>query len=139
MKTPKKSRRIYLIEIMPNWHLLVAPDLPDGKQCFYVGETGKDLTERYWEHHPGLAKKGRRKKRTAVFTKMRNSQDGDELLKNHDVKLRRTRSKKYPVVATTKESVPLEAQVIDQLRRRGHAFNPEKPGEIDFKSYKTAA
>jgi len=134
-----EGRRIYIIEIMPKWHSLVAPDLPEGKRCFYVGETGKPIKERYWEHRTGNVKPGRRSKRTAVFTKMRNSQDGEPLLPKIDVKLRRRMSEAFPSVETQDDSEALEAVVIDGLRRDGHAVHPKGPGDIDFEDYKSVA
>lgn len=134
-----EGRRIYIIEIMPRWYSLVAPDLPEGKRCFYVGETGKSIKERYWEHRTGKVKPGRRDKRTAVFAKMRNSQAGDELLRKTDVKLRRRLSEGYPSVETTAESEALEALVIDELRGDGHAVHPKGPGTIDFDDYRSSA
>jgi hypothetical protein len=47
---------VYIIEIMPKWYSLVAEGLPSGKCCFYVGQTSKDISERYKEHRTGRSR-----------------------------------------------------------------------------------
>lgn len=135
-----RGRRVYVIEIQPPWYELVAPGLPVGRRCFYVGETGKDIAERYREHRTGEVLHGRRPKSPAqVFAKMRGAQSGAALRRRVDVVLRRTMSDRYPPAATPEEAGALEAQVVDELRRAGHAVYPKGVGSAPFEAYRADA
>lgn len=130
--------RVYVIEIMAKWFDIVAPNLPAGRRCYYVGETGKTLGERYREHRTPKTVAGRREKRAAaVFAMMRKHQGERPLKRTVDVKLRRTISDLYREVATREESEALEQQVIDYLRSEGHAVFPKGPGLIPFGNYRS--
>lgn len=138
------ERRVYIIEIMPKWYELVAPELPDGRRCYYVGETAKELGERYREHLTGKSLAGRKPKRTQVFTRMRKEQGGGSLKKKVDLKLRRTMSDAYRPVRSKKaktlnrKAKELESRVIDELRRQGHAVYPKgkESGSIPFQAHR---
>jgi len=142
-KSPKTQRRVYVIEIMPQWYDLVAPGLPSGKKCFYVGETGKDLGERFREHRTGKSLAGKKQKRTRVFTRMRKSKGEQDLKNKVDLKLRRRMSEQHRPVRSAKARVlkakadALEKLVIDELRLQGHAVYPKGPGtgSLPFGSY----
>lgn len=119
--------RVYIIEIMPKWFGIVAPGIRTGQRCFYVGETGRNIEERYREHRTGESLPGRRPKRPAtVFGRMRKRQDGRPLLNKLDLKLRLTLSDKYLEVASQVEAQELEGNAIDDLRKQGHSGLPEE-------------
>lgn len=126
--------RVYIIEVMPPWHELVAPTIAPGKRCFYVGQTGKDVSERYREHRVGVSP-GRRAKRPAeVFRKIRLAKGGADLVNKVDVKVRRTMFEGYPEMPTVAEAEALEASVVDALRADGHVVYPRGIGQIPFKA-----
>lgn len=136
-KPDASGRRVYIIEIMPKWYDLVAPGLPSGKRCFYVGETGKDVSERFREHRTGGVKHGRRKKaRARVFSRMANSNEGQALKKKEDLKLRRERMRSLPKQPDRESAEALEAATIDQLRREGHCVYPKGVGTVPFEEYR---
>lgn len=126
-----------MIEILPRWYDVGAPGLPAGRRCYYVGETGKELTERYREHRTGEVLHGRRSKSPAqVFARMRKAQGGHALRRRVDVVLRRTMSDRYLPVATQEEAEALESQVVDELRVAGHAVYPKRVGSVPFEAYR---
>ena len=124
--------RVYIIEVAAKWIPDVAPQASPGQRCFYVGETGKSLSERFAEHRTGRVKPGRRQRRKKVWLtdKLRELKGG--ALDRSDVSLRRTMSDRYPEVATRTESEHLESRVIDDLRRDGHIVFPRKGGTVPF-------
>lgn len=132
--------RVYIVEIASRWHDLVAPGLPDGKRCFYVGETGRTVEERYREHRTGTVLSGRKAKRSAgVFAKLLAENNGEPLQRKRDVDLRRTLMARYQPQPTSDESQELERQVIDDLRSEGHCVYPKdrlRPHKFDFKAYR---
>ena len=128
-----EGRRVYIIEIMPKWHSLVAPDLPEGKRCFYVGETGKDVEERYLEHRTGEVAPGRReKRRTKVLSRIARQKGSAELEDGGDIRLMRSTAGQYPAASTVEDSEALEARVIDIYRRKGHVVYPDTAGNEPF-------
>jgi len=130
---------IYIIEIMPRWHHLVAPDLPPGKRCFYVGQTSHDVAERYREHLTGKSKPGRRKKATVRALKpIFKAKGGAPLQRNVDVTLRRTMMAAYPTTTDQDEANDLEAKAVEDLRLEGHCVYPVGLGETDFAAYREA-
>ncbi len=129
--------RVYIIEISDKWHDLVAPGLPVGRRCYYVGETGKDVGERFKEHKTGRSKPGRREKRRAkVFARMDRENGGETLLKNEDVVLRRGMMKDYEPQPDKSGAEALEGSVVDELREQGHCVYPRGAGTIPFESYR---
>ena len=134
-----EGRRIYIIEIMPRWHSLVAPDLHEGKRCFYVGETGKDIEERYLEHRSGEVEPGRReKRRTKVLARISREKGEKELIDGVDIRLLRSLGGRYPSVMTTEQSVELESVVIDEFRGKGHVVYPDTAGAVPFDKHRFA-
>jgi hypothetical protein len=132
--------RVYIIEIMPKWYELIAPGLPDEKCCYYVGETGRDVGERFKEHKTGRARPGRREKRRAkVFAKMDRENGGETLLKSEDVILRRGMMKAYEPQPDKSQAEALEASVVDELREEGHCVYPRGVGTIPFDFYRDEA
>ena len=128
---------IYVIEIMPLWHELVAPDLPEGKRCFYVGQTSHDVSVRYREHLTGTSAGGRKPKTTVRALKPIFKAKGSvPLQRNHDVTLRRTMMADYPQLTELSEAEALESKVVDDLRALGHCVYPKKLGSIEFQAYK---
>lgn len=128
-----EGRRIYIIEIMPRWHSLVASDLPEGKRCFYVGETGRDVEERYLEHRTGEVAPGRKaKRRTRVLARIAREKGQAELVDGVDIRLLRSLGGRYRPVRTTDESVQLESDVIDEFRGKGHVVYPDTAGTVPF-------
>ncbi len=133
----REGRRVYIIEIMEKWHDLVAPGLPDNKRCYYVGETGKDVSERFYEHKSDRTKPGRRPKRRArVFDKIGKENGGRTLRKNIDVVLRRGMMQAYDPQPDVHLAEALEASVVDELRRQGHCVYPRGVGTTPFDSYR---
>lgn len=129
------THSVYVIEIMPRWHDLVAPGLPKGKRCFYVGQTGKSLTERFWEHRTGRRKDPSKGDASAkVFRRMRRYQGGSTLSRIHDVRLRRTLMDQVgPLDADA--SLELESATVDFLRDAGHCVYPKNVGFTQFEAY----
>jgi hypothetical protein len=129
---------VYIIEIMPRWHSLVAPGLSDGKKCFYVGETSVAVAQRFKEHKTGRTTKERAiMKSGAVFRRIRNQSGGESLRRRRDVVLRASLTRKYPSQPDGEASRALEWEVVDELRGQGHCVYPPKVGGIPFKSYRT--
>lgn len=143
-KPPLRERNVYVIEVMPQWHHLVAPNLPDGKTCFYVGETGRDIRERFREHLTGETKPGRKKKASVQPFKNMLARNGQvPLRRNQDMKLREqmtgdrgsVRRRKPGKLAEAAKN--LERDFVLELRREGHAVYPKRVGkdQIPFSSY----
>ena len=123
---------IYIIEIMPLWHHLAAPDLPAGKRCFYVGQTSHDVSVRYREHLTGKSTGGRSKKATVkALRRIFKAKDGGPLQRNVDLTLRRTMMAAYPQVADSVAADSLEAKAVDDLRELGHPVYPDGFGLLD--------
>ena len=138
-QSTSRQYTIYIIEIMPRWHYLVAPDLPPGKRCFYVGQTSHNVSERYREHLTGKSKPGRRKKATVRALKpIFKSKDGEPLERKVDVTLRRNMMAAYPTTTDQEEANDLEAKAVEDLRLEGHCVYPEGLGETDFAAYREA-
>jgi hypothetical protein len=125
-----------VIEIMPRWHELVAPELPSRKRCFYVGETARSVAERYWEHRTGWALPGRAEKaRARVFSKMAQARPRGDLLNGEDVRLQRRMTLDLSPQPDRAAARSLEAVVVDRLRGLGHCVYPEGVGTIPFRDY----
>jgi hypothetical protein len=128
--------RVYVIEIMPRWHELVAPGLPSGKRCFYAGETARSVAERYWEHRTGWALPGRAQKtRARVFSKMAQARPRGHLVNGADLRLQRRMTRDLSPQPNRAAAVALEADVVDRLRSLGHCVYPEGVGTIPFRDY----
>jgi hypothetical protein len=125
--------RIYIIEVMPRWYPTVAPNVRPGKCCFYVGQTGKDVAERYREHRRGPRWDRRPKRPVEVFRKIRAAKGGADLVNKDDLKLRRTMFEPYPVLSTQAEAEKREAEIVDQLRLEGHVVYPRGLGKLPFR------
>lgn len=135
--TTQRQHTIYVIEILPIWHALVAPDLPDGARCFYVGQTAHDVAERYREHRTGQARFGRRSKKTVnALNPIFKAKNGEALVNRRDIALRRTIMKRYPKVTDPDAANKLESQVVDQLRGEGNCVYPKGLGDIPFDEYR---
>ena len=118
-----------MIEILPVWHEVVAPGLEPGKSCFYVGETGKRIRERFREHRTGKADEGKRlKPPVKVFRKIFAANGGTELRDGRDVLLRHDINRNYRPVKTKADADALEAAVITELRKEGHVVYPKSRG-----------
>lgn len=129
--------QVYVIEIMDRWHYLVAPGLPPGKRCYYVGQTSKDLTVRYKEHRSGRPwALGARPQSAKVFKKIRRKNGGVILRRNVDTILRRSMTEHLGRM-TQEESERIEEAFVLKLRLDGHAVYPERVGRhlVPFKSY----
>ena len=130
--------QVYVIEIMDRWYYLVAPGLPPGKRCFYVGQTGKDLTVRYKEHRSGRPRTaGARPQSATVFKKIRKETGGEILRKRIDTVLRRSMTEGIGWMSTD-ESEMIEEGIVLKLRRDGHAVYPKKVAKdlLPFESYR---
>jgi hypothetical protein len=128
---------VYIIEIMPRWHNLVAPGLSDGKKCFYVGETSILVAERYSEHRTGRVPARRSMvKPGKVFNRLRK-ETGKSLRRKRDVRLRRSLMREYRSQLDGEAAKALEWEVVDELRSQGHCVHPKGVGDIPFKSYRT--
>lgn len=142
-KKPVMHRQVYIIEIMEKWYPEVAPDLPEGKRCFYVGETGKEPGVRFKEHRSRRSIGGNPPSSGKIFKKMRRIRGLELLARNGDVRLRRKMAGKYRSVSSKKAKVlkgkakKLEGQVIDELRAQGHAVHPKQDGTIPFEKYRS--
>ena len=131
--------QVYVIEIMAQWYPLVAEGLPNGKRCFYVGQTSKDIGERFGEHRTGKPSgRGGFDRSGRVFRKMRNAQRDAPLLRNVDLKLRRTLTSRYEPLETQDVAIELENRLTDELRAQGHAVYPKNNGGggTPFDSYR---
>ncbi len=127
---------VYVIEIMPKWHREVAPNLPSGRRCFYVGQTGRSVKERFREHLTGETKAGRRPKRPArVFAKLQRANSGERLRNREDISLRRTIMARYEPQPDVPSAEKLEEQVVDDLRREGHCVYPKGLGTVPFDDF----
>ena len=134
MGTGTRGYRVYIIDVMPRWYHLVAPGIAPGKKCFYVGQTGKDVSERYREHRVGVRYGRRAKRPVEVFRKIRAAKDGADLINKVDVKLRRTMVEQFAEMPSVDEVGVLEASLVDELRAAGHVVYPRGLGQIPFKA-----
>lgn len=143
-KAPGSPRTVYVVEIMPKWHEMVAPELPPGKSCFYVGETGKDdPRKRFQEHLTGESLPGERtKKPVRPIGRLLEANEGRPLIEGEDLTLRidlAERFNKQPWLGKD-AAQRAERRAVISLRRGGHAVYPKKLGseKIKFSSYKQA-
>lgn len=125
-------RRVYIIEIASKWYPVVAPNIAAGARCFYVGETGRDVAERFKEHRLGAIPSRKKKRAARVFARIRVANEEQPLKRGEDVTLRRRMFDDLDPVATHEEADALEAQVIDDLRSEGHVVYPERFGSVPF-------
>ena len=129
--------QVYVIEIGTQWCDVVAPGLPEGKRCFYVGQTGERLTDRYKEHRTGRPfKKGRLIQPGKVFKRIREENGGETLRRNVDTFLLRSMTREYGTMSKA-ESEQLEEALIVYLRQNGHAVYPDGGAKdlIPFDTY----
>lgn len=130
--------QVYVIEIMERWYDLVAPGLPPGKRCYYVGQTSKDLTVRYKEHRSGRPwRPGAQPQSAGVFKRIRGNTGGKILRKNVDTILRRSMTEDFGFI-TERDSKTIEKALVLRLREDGHAVYPKKVAKdlIPFDSYR---
>jgi hypothetical protein len=125
--TPRSGRVLYVIEIQPKWHPLVAPNLSAGKSCFYVGETSQEIEERYAQHLQGVnshAKSSSVVRSVDPFKSISKQLQGADLVDGIDILLRPERTARYRPRPDVESSERAEAALIDRLRRRGNVAYP---------------
>ena len=131
--------RVYIIEINSGWYQLVANRLPAGKRCYYVGETGRAVEERFREHRTGTVRPGdAATKSVAPFSVMLSDNGGKPLSRKQDILLRRTLMARYPPQRSRDEVRELERLVIDELRAAGNCVYPtdrRRPHRFEFEDY----
>lgn len=127
---PRLGRVLYIIEVQPKWHPLVAPNLTRGKSCFYVGETGRPIEERYQQHLQGVnshARSSSSVRSVDPFKRISKQMKGADLVDGVDIVLRSELTAQYQSRTSEAASELAEAALIDRLRRRGHiAYPPAK-------------
>lgn len=124
---PGRGRVLYIIEIQPKWHPLVAPNLTRGKSCFYVGETGKKIEERYAQHLQGVSSHARSSSVVGAadpFKSISKQMQGADLVDGVDILLRPELTARYRPRPDVESSELAEAALIDRLRRRGNVAYP---------------
>jgi hypothetical protein len=125
--TPRRGRVLYIIEIQPKWHPLVAPNLAAGKSCFYVGETGKKIEKRYEQHLQGISSHAKSSSIvTSVdpFKSISKQMQGSDLVDGVDIVLLPELTADYRPRTSKASSERAEAVLIDCLRRAGNVTYP---------------